>query len=251
MPPPEFASDSVEAPSRPLSPYSTTRSLIRDLTLPPVPNFDIPPSPPGSPPPGTTAKFAHFLELKKRDVHFNEKLARSSALKNPSLMQKLMGFAGIDEKAQYASTLPKDIWDAAAFPEWAYKVELAKMQQEVLKTKEEQKAKEQRSALEFVPASGSGESSRGGTPGASGVRSGKSAAERVMAGLDRERTRSPLVSESGRKPDSGQRSSRDDREKRRDRSRSRQRDRRRRSASRSRSRSPPPRWRKNEYDRRR
>ena len=31
----------------------------------------------------TNARFKHFLELKKQRIHFNEKLARSSALKNP------------------------------------------------------------------------------------------------------------------------------------------------------------------------
>src|SRR5438132_953822 len=61
--------------SRQQSPYSTSRSLIRDLTLPPYPNLDIPQSPPGSPPPELTQKFAQFLELKKQGVHFNDKLA--------------------------------------------------------------------------------------------------------------------------------------------------------------------------------
>lgn len=182
------------------SPYSSNRSLIRDLTLPPVPNLDIPPSPPGTPPTSTSAKFAHFLQLKKQGVHFNEKLARSSALKNPSLFEKLTRFAGIDERDQYASSLPKDIWDPSAFPPWAYKEELAKSQQEILKRREDEKMRAQREALEFVPASASvsGDVSGRDTPssgsavGRGGV--GRSAAERVMAGLDRERTKSPYGS---------------------------------------------------------
>lgn len=182
------------ASSQPQSPYSSNRSLIRDLTLPPIPKLDIPPSPPGSLSASTNAKFAHFLELKKQGVHFNEKLARSSALKNPSLLQKLMNFAGIEEAGQYASTLPKEVWDPGAFPDWAYKEELAKSQQDVLKKREEEKAKTQREAIDFAPATSSGGSSRVGTPGASTSEAksrglGKSAAERIMAGLDRDRPR--------------------------------------------------------------
>ena len=79
----------------PQSPYSSNRALLRDLTLPTVPNYDIPPSPPGSPVASTNARFKHFLHLKKQGIHFNEKLATSSVLKNPSLMQKLMDFSDI------------------------------------------------------------------------------------------------------------------------------------------------------------
>lgn len=180
--------------SAPLSPYSSNRALVHQLTVPPLPNLDIPPEPPGEPPAGINAKFAHFLELKKKGVHFNEKLAKSSALKNPSLMQKLMDFADIDETSQFASTLPKEIWNPEAFPEWAYKEELAKSQQNILKKREEEKVRGQRESVDFVPATASGESSRSGTPGAVSGRSGpKSAAERVMAGLERGKSSSPLV----------------------------------------------------------
>lgn len=184
--------------TEPLSPYSANRTLLRDLTLPTYPNLDIPASPPGSPPPGGNEKFTHFLELKKQGVHFNEKLVKSSALKNPSLLGKLMDFAAINEQDQYASALPKDLWDPAGFPSWTYKEELAKAQQETLKKREEEKAKKQREAVEFVSGTTSANSSRGGTPttfaGGKGLRA--SAAERVMAGLDRDRIRSPQVPES-------------------------------------------------------
>ncbi|KAI9818178.1 MAG: hypothetical protein M1827_000803 [Pycnora praestabilis] len=235
---PESAIPKNGAASRSQSPYTSTRSMIRDHTLPPIPNLDIPPSPPGSPSASTDAKFAHFLQLKKQGIHFNEKLARSSALKNPSLLQKLMDFAGIDEKAQYASTLPQGIWDPNAFPAWAYKEELAKSQQEVLKWKEEEKAKVLRDALDFVPATKSGDFSRGGTPGlsAEGRAIKGSAAERVMAGLDRERKRSPLVYEGMKRKDcerrGGRKDTRNDGQRSRDRSRSRSPRRRRESRSR-------------------
>ncbi|OBT48643.1 hypothetical protein VE00_00816 [Pseudogymnoascus sp. WSF 3629] len=197
------AADSTASPlpedpddATPRSPYSASRALLRDLTMPPVPNFDIPPSPPGSPPPTTEKKFAHFLQLKKQGTHFNERLANSSALKNPSLMQKLMDFADVSEEDQYATTLPKDVWDPSGFPKWAYKDELAKSQQQVLKRKEEEKLGGPR---EFVPASGSGESSRSATPSAVPRGAPMSAAERVMAGLDRGKSNSPQVAGTKRK----------------------------------------------------
>ncbi|KXX76121.1 hypothetical protein MMYC01_206301 [Madurella mycetomatis] len=84
----------------PRSPYTTTRTLLRDLTLPSVANMDIPPSPPGSPPPGhdaLTAKFDSFLRLKRtKGVHFNERLASSAGLRNPALMDKLLAFSGVE-----------------------------------------------------------------------------------------------------------------------------------------------------------
>ncbi|TVY23516.1 Meiotically up-regulated protein [Lachnellula hyalina] len=183
-----------ETGAAPQSPYSANRALLRDLTLPTLPNYDIPPSPPGSPVGSTNAKFKHFLELKKQGIHFNEKLAKSSALKNPSLMQKLMDFSDIDEAGQYVTTLPRDLWNPDAFPAHAYKEELAKNQQKTLKRKEDEKSRGQRESVDFVPASASGEpASRSGTPGNGVKPSQKSAAERIMAGLDRNLSSSPRV----------------------------------------------------------
>lgn len=140
-------------------------------------------------------KFEHFLELKRQGVHFNEKLAKSSALKNPSLLQKLMASAGVDEHDQYSTTLPKDIWDPTGFSSWAYKEELAKSQQELTKRNEEDISRLQRESVDFVPATRTEPRNRGGTPGSAVVAKGfrGSAAERVMAGLDRESTMSPQV----------------------------------------------------------
>lgn len=184
--------------STPQSPYSANRASLRNLTLPTVPNYDIPPSPPGSHRDSTNSKFKNFLDLKKKGVHFNEKLARSSALKNPSLMQKLMDFADVSETEQYSSTLPHDLWNPRAFPEYAYKEELGKSQKMILKKKEEEKTRGHREAVDFVPASASTESSRSGTPGA-GRGAQVSAAERIMAGLDRGRSNSPQVQGTKRK----------------------------------------------------
>ena len=137
-----------ESPSSP--PIPTSRSLIHDLTLPPIPNLNIPSSPPGSPDPAANAKFAHFLSLKKKGIHFNEKLAVSVSLKNPSLLGKLREHTGIDERAQYSTSLPSDVWDdVSTLPEWGYKEELLKTQQEERRRIEGKL----RSSIEFVGSS--------------------------------------------------------------------------------------------------
>ncbi|KAL3489140.1 nucleophile aminohydrolase [Aspergillus germanicus] len=128
---------------------STSRTLIHDLTLPPVPNLDIPPSPPGSPNHSANAKFAHFLRLKKQDVHFNEKLAGSASLKNPSLLNKMMEHAGIDGQTEYSSSIPTELWDTSSLPSWGYKEELLKVQKESNAKAEEKRAKGQRAMIDF------------------------------------------------------------------------------------------------------
>ena len=109
----------------PQSPYTASRQLLHSLTLPPIPNVVIPPSPPGSPRPSTSAKFERFLELKNNGIHFNAKLTSSSALRNPGLLQTLMDFAEINEEHdQYTSVLrpelavvPPDGFSSSAFAE--------------------------------------------------------------------------------------------------------------------------------------
>ncbi|KAL8658135.1 MAG: hypothetical protein Q9226_001254 [Calogaya cf. arnoldii] len=103
-------------------------------------------------------KFDHFLQLKRQGMHFNGKLAGSSALKNPMLLQKLMSSAGLTEGDQYATTLPKDLWDPTAFPAWAYKEELAESHQNVTSRKNDEDARLQRDRVEFVPATDQGRS---------------------------------------------------------------------------------------------
>ncbi|OQE47230.1 hypothetical protein PENCOP_c001G02853 [Penicillium coprophilum] len=135
------------------SPFSTTRGIVQDLTLPPVPNLDIPPSPPGSPNPAANAKFEHFLSLKKQGVHFNSKLASSSSLKNPSLLKKMIEHAGINEQSQYDTSLPSDLWNTSNLPKWGFKEELLRTQQDFRKQSEEKKASGQRSSVDFVSGS--------------------------------------------------------------------------------------------------
>lgn len=105
----------AEAEAASSSPYSAQRSLLQVLTAPPILKMDIPGSPPGTVPDEINEKLLHFLDLKKQDVHFNEKLASSSALKNPSLLQKLMDFAGIEGRANYDTTLSSGNWDPSQF----------------------------------------------------------------------------------------------------------------------------------------
>ncbi|GFF26226.1 conserved hypothetical protein [Aspergillus udagawae] len=135
-----------------LSPTSAARSLIHDLTLPPVANLDIPPSPPGSPEPVANAKFTHFLSLKGQGTHFNEKLANSSSLRNPSLLRKLMDHAGIDEQAQYNTSLPAELSNPSGLPSWGYKEELLKSQKESNYEVEERRRTGQRETIDFVPS---------------------------------------------------------------------------------------------------
>lgn len=140
----------------PSSPFSTSLALTHDLTLPPVPNLDIPSSPPGSPNPKANAKFAHFLSLKKQGTHFNEKLAGSSSLKNPNLLTKMMNHAGINDETQYSTSLPPDLWDMSNLPNWGYKEELLKTQKEIYYKTEEKRFSGQRDSIEFVSGTSEG-----------------------------------------------------------------------------------------------
>ena len=149
QPPSQSQSQSPEP--TPSSPYSTTRTLLHDLTRPQVPNTLIPPSPPGTPPPSVTHKFTQFLDIKHhRNLHFNDRIGTSPAARNPALMDRLMDFVGLDERAQYATTLPAGMWDPGAFPDWAFRGELRPAQDKL--RKERGAARAGRTAVEFVPA---------------------------------------------------------------------------------------------------
>jgi hypothetical protein len=129
------ASAEMVAGLPPGSPYSAHRAMLRNLTLPVVPDLDIPPSPPGSPSAATNKKFENFLELKKKGVHFNSRLADTPAMRNPALVDKLLGFAELDHRDQYRTTLPTDLWDPDAFPRHAYKEQLRQSQSDIAQAK--------------------------------------------------------------------------------------------------------------------
>ncbi|KAI1436728.1 hypothetical protein GGR50DRAFT_649371 [Xylaria sp. CBS 124048] len=123
--------DEEEATMPPGSPYTATRALLRDLTLPSVPDTDIPPSPPGSPAAALSKKFENFLDLKKKGAHFNSRLAETPLAKNPNLADKLLAYAELDHRDQYRTTLSKDLWDADAFPRYAFKEQLRQSQSDI------------------------------------------------------------------------------------------------------------------------
>lgn len=121
--------------------------------MPSIPNVDIPPSPPGSPPAGANKKFEQFLTLKKQGVHFNAKLENSEALRNPGLMDKLLGFVGVEGKEQqYETTLSGGWLDPKAFPPEAYRNALRKNQEKIAKEREAEKSTGNRTSVDFVPS---------------------------------------------------------------------------------------------------
>lgn len=101
------------------------------------------------------------MQLKKKGIHFNSKLEQSPALKNPSLMDKLLDFVGIDEVGQYETTLPKELWDPRGFPEWAFRDKLSKSREKIAKEKDADRASGGRTAIDFVPSNSA--SSEGAT----------------------------------------------------------------------------------------
>ena len=144
------------------SPYSTTRTLLRDLTLPPVPNLSLPPSPPGSPPPALTARVDSFLKLKAQGTHYNVKLESMPAMRNPSLSDKLLGFAGLTASDAYATSLSADVYDPKAFPAWAFRAGLREWE-------ERQRKKREGGRVEFVKATaGNAEEGEGAMLGIGG-----------------------------------------------------------------------------------
>ena len=167
---PPGAADSLPIP--PGSPYSAERAAVRSLTMPAVADTEIPPSPPGSPPAATDRKFAQFLELKAKGVHFNAKVASSPALRNPALADKLLAFVGCggardgaQQQQQYATTLGPDLWDPAAFPRWAFREQLRAAQSDAAHAR----ARGRGAAVDFVPAAGAGAGAGAGSGPGSGT----------------------------------------------------------------------------------
>ncbi|KOS16816.1 Meiotically up-regulated protein [Escovopsis weberi] len=126
-------------------PDQDPRSLIHSLTLP-----------------------STFLALKRKGTHFNNKLLASASLRNPSLMDKLLAYVDVGDADQYQTTLPADLWDANAFPEWAYRDRLRRTREKMAKKKEADKAGGNRTTVDFVPAvNASGADGAGGAGGLS------------------------------------------------------------------------------------
>jgi len=177
---PEEDGEPENAPSQ-----ASTRAIIQNLTLPTVPNFDIPASPPGSPPIKATKKFLQFLELKTKGQHFNQRLEASSVLRDPRHLQRLMEFAGISVEDSHATTLSEEVAIPVAFPEWAYAEELRASQKNIFTSREQAKSKNPRETVGFVPAAKSGTLNGTRTPAGKGLQQ-QNAAERVIASLDKQ-----------------------------------------------------------------
>ena len=142
----------------PLSPYTAERNLVRDLTLPSVPNMDIPISPPGSPAPGLDEKVRHFLKIKKQGQHFNDRLNGSIGAKNPTVTEKLMEFARVGDmqspqglRGMYQTTLPSDIFSSHIFPEFAFQTSLRKTREKIVREHQAERASGKR-RIDFMPA---------------------------------------------------------------------------------------------------
>ncbi|RDA96078.1 hypothetical protein CP533_5864 [Ophiocordyceps camponoti-saundersi (nom. inval.)] len=155
--PPTEEEEEDALPTDRTSPTSNDRALIHHLTLPAVPDLDIPPSPPGSPPTRTSKSFEQFLQLKKKGIHFNAKLEQSTSLRNPSVMDKLMEFAELEGLRQYETTLSPDLWNPAAFPEAAFFDRLRKTRERIAKEREDDRVRGSRTSVDFVPSTMSSE----------------------------------------------------------------------------------------------
>lgn len=144
------------------------RDMLRYLTQPSHPMTSLPPEPTEDADPTVTAKFRRFLELKSKGIHFNEDLASKTSFKNPNLFASLLERADLPSQAQYSSTFSSNLFDLKQFPEWAYKENLLKSQQEINAeleaTKKSQSAAGKRT-IEFAPASRGSAGSRESTPG--------------------------------------------------------------------------------------
>jgi hypothetical protein len=163
-----FATEEEEAVSPIMLADMSERDAIRHLTQPTFPATSLPPSPPGSPDPAANERFQRFLKLKAKGVHFNEDLAGKTTFRNPSLLSTMMSKVGNDEKAQYSTSLPLDLWNPNDFPDWAYKEGLLKSQQDLQGQTDANKkmlSATGKRTIEFASETASGGSSRRSTPG--------------------------------------------------------------------------------------
>ena len=114
-----------------LSEGMSERDTVRYLTQATHPMNSIPPSPPGSPDTATNVRFQRFLDLKLEGIHFNEDLAKKAAFRNPSLLSSMMERAGIAQRKQYNTSLPKELWDPTGFPAFLLLVQMVNINKTV------------------------------------------------------------------------------------------------------------------------
>ena len=105
-----------------MSQLAYTNALIRRATMPILPpdleDFGIPPSPPGTPDPTLSEKLDNFRQLRDRGVYFNDRLGENRGFRNPKLLERLRGYAGVVD--EYGSHLPVSVWNPHGFSEDQY-----------------------------------------------------------------------------------------------------------------------------------
>src|SRR5271170_3356377 len=202
-----------------MSQSAYTKTLIRQATMPILPpdleDFGIPPSPPGTPDPTVSQKLQNFRQLRDQGVYFNDRLGGNRGFRNPKLLEKLRGYAGIED--EYGSHLPTSIWNPHGFQEDQYYDKLgiflslsdtdylAEKQRQDFEALQTRQQNEPRSSIEFTSTSSN--------PAASAAQ--KSAAERIMEGLN-SRPNSRPVSRTGSDADRKRHRHEDRRDDRRD-----------------------------------
>ena len=128
---------------------------LRDSILPPLipelPDWNIPPSPPipdNAEQLPITATVDRFLALKAQGKHFNQTLADNPTFRNPSMINRLRDFVGIED--EYGSNVPRDVWSHLDLPQFAYADKIAQQQRETESADAERQAG--RKAVDFAPA---------------------------------------------------------------------------------------------------
>ncbi|KAI9017810.1 HCNGP-like protein-domain-containing protein [Gaertneriomyces semiglobifer] len=99
--------------------------LLRPPDLPGLRNWGIPDEAVGECDPAIEQKVARFLSLKAQGMHFNDRLMRTHAFRNPSIMSKMIEFLGLDETG---SNYVKDVFDPKRWPKEAFYDEMLKTQ---------------------------------------------------------------------------------------------------------------------------
>ncbi|KAI9105437.1 HCNGP-like protein-domain-containing protein, partial [Phlyctochytrium arcticum] len=105
---------------------------LKELLRPPaedngVENYGIPPESAGAADEATQEKIARWLQLKESGMHFNARLEKTHAFRNPAIMNKLISYLGLDE---IGSNYPSHIYDPHGFPAEAFSDAIVRKQQQ-------------------------------------------------------------------------------------------------------------------------
>ncbi|CAD7971750.1 unnamed protein product [Amoebophrya sp. A25] len=78
----------------------------------PFAHVELPPTPPGSPDPGLTARMERFMDLKARGKHLNDAIEASVDYQNPYILEKVIKLFDIDE---YCTNFPPEQFDPSLY----------------------------------------------------------------------------------------------------------------------------------------